>query len=252
MNPRQRRGFFVLILAGIGAVAVFTLVGSYVADIEAQVGPTVPGLRLAREVRAYEPITPDLVRSVQIPERWAPRTMLRAAESMADQVAGTTLPGGTLLQEGMLVTPPDIEAGERELAILVDAETGVAGKIGPGVTVDIYATFADSPNGPAHSRIVVQNAEIVGVGVVRDEQTTDGQFTDNAVVPVTFAISVEESLAIAYAESFAQEVRLGLRSPSDRDPLSDDERVFGVDGFSNSPSDADGISGSQTASEEEE
>ena len=41
----------------------------------------------------------------------------------------------------MLVAPPELAPGQREVAILVDAETGVAGKIGPDSVVDIVGTF---------------------------------------------------------------------------------------------------------------
>jgi pilus assembly protein CpaB len=169
---------------------------------------------------------------VEIPERWAPRTMLTSTDTLPGQVAGTTLPRGTLLQEGMLVAPPSIEQGQRELAILVDAETGVAGKIRPGTTVDIYATFTDTQNTAAQSQIIVQDVVIVDVGVVRDEPAVEGEFDENQVVPVTFAVSVEESLAIAYAESFAQEVRLGLRAPGDSQRLADEARSFRLRGRS--------------------
>jgi pilus assembly protein CpaB len=223
---------FLLLLAAVGAVVVFAMVSNYVAEIEAQVGPTVTGLRLTREARANEPVTPEHVRPVEMPERWAPRTMLTTTDTLVGQVAGTALPRGTLLQEGMLVAPPTIDSGERELAILVDAETGVAGKIRPGTTVDIYATFTDAQNTAAQSQIIVQDAEIVDVGVVREEPAAEGEFAENQVVPVTFAVSVEESLAIAYAESFAQEVRLGLRAPGDSQRLTDDARTFRLRGGS--------------------
>lgn len=226
MNPRQRRGMFLLVLAGLGAIGVFVGVSNYVSGVQRQVGPTVTGLRLGDEVQANEPITPEVVRPAQMPERWAPRTMLTSTDTLAGRVAGTTLPRGTLLQDGMLISPADIQPGERELAILVDAETGVAGKIGPGVAVDIYATFAESQTGPAQSRILVQDAEIVDVGVVRAKPSDDGEFVENEVLPVTFAVTVKESLAIAYAESFAQEVRLGLRAPGDTQRLSQAQRTF--------------------------
>ena len=42
----------------------------------------------------------------------------------------------------MLAAPPEINDGEREVAILVDASTGVAGKIEPGADVDVIASYA--------------------------------------------------------------------------------------------------------------
>ena len=66
----------------------------------------------------------------------------------------------------MLGSPPELATGEREIAILVDAETGVAGKISPGSIVDIVATFAgDEQQGiKAESNVVVPGARIIDVG----------------------------------------------------------------------------------------
>ena len=66
----------------------------------------------------------------------------------------------------MLGPPPELATGEREIAILVDAETGVAGKINPGAMVDIVATFAgnDQTGRKAESEIVVPGARIIDVG----------------------------------------------------------------------------------------
>ena len=49
----------------------------------------------------------------------------------------------------MLIAPPQLAPGQRELAILVDAETGVAGKIGPDSIVDVIATY---PGGDTKAR----------------------------------------------------------------------------------------------------
>ena len=99
MNPVQRRGVILLMLAGIGAIAVFAALRSYVADVSRQVGPLVEGLALSVDVGAYEPITADMVQAVTMPARWTPRTLLTSADALVGQVAGTDLPRGTLLQE---------------------------------------------------------------------------------------------------------------------------------------------------------
>ena len=52
----------------------------------------------------------------------------------------------------MLVTPPEINEGEREVAILVDAATGVAGKIEPGRQVDVIASYAADAADPDERR----------------------------------------------------------------------------------------------------
>ena len=90
-----------------------------------------------------------------MPRRWAPQTALRDRGQLVDLVAGADLPPDTLLQEGMLERPARARPGQREIAIMVDAETGVAGKIGPGSVVDIIATFAgghDPASSPSRRR----------------------------------------------------------------------------------------------------
>ena len=66
----------------------------------------------------------------------------------------------------MIGSPPELATGEREIAILVDAETGVAGKIDPGSIVDIVATFGgnDQQGIPPESNVVVPGARIIDVG----------------------------------------------------------------------------------------
>ena len=128
----------------------------------------------------------------------------------------------------MLGPPPELGTGEREIAILVDAETGVAGKIGPAATVDIVATFpGDTQAGTKDvASVVVPGARIVDVGQpelkggngVREEQQDPQQ-----VVPVTFALTPREVLRVTQAESFAQEVRLSLLRPGETSELKKKE-----------------------------
>ncbi len=219
MNPRQRRGVLLLIVAALGAIGVFVAVSSYVADVRAQVTPTTVALRLTRDVPAQANITPDNYDRVEIPLRWAPRGALLQESDLSGQVAASELTRGAFLQSGMTEPEPQLAPGQRELAILVDAETGVAGKVGPGSIVDITATFGgDDERQPPESQIVVNNARVIAVGRPRVEggDPRDGQQADpTQVVPITFALSVRETLVLTYAESFAQEVRLALARKGD-------------------------------------
>ena len=140
-------------------------------------------------------------------------------------------PAGSLLQEGMIGSPPELATGEREIAILVDAETGVAGKISPGSIVDIVATFAgDEQQGvKAESNVVVPGARIIDVGQpeLKGGNGVQEQAADPAqVVPVTFALEPREALTVTYAESFAAEVRLALLRPGEESELKAKQRVY--------------------------
>jgi pilus assembly protein CpaB len=232
VNPRQRRAVLLLALSALGLVAVFALVASYVADVRSQVDPKVAVLALSRDAPADEAITDDMVKTIELPAKYAPATALRDRGQIVGLVAGSRLTKGSILQEGMLVTAPALAGGQRELAILVDAETGVAGKIGPGAIVDIMATYAGNDRGKkADSEVVVPAARIIDVGQARVKgggslDQAQQQQNPEQVIPVTFALTPEQSLNVMYAESFATEVRLALRRAGDRAELSGDQSFY--------------------------
>lgn len=229
MNPRQRRGLLLIAIAALGLVVVFVLVAGYVADVREEVDPKVRLLALAKPVEENQAITDEMVKTIEMPERWAPPAAMRDPGALVGLVAGTDLDADTLLQEDMLVAPPQLAPGQRELAILVDAETGVAGKIGPDSVVDLIATYPGSDRKAPESRVVVPSARIIEVGQPRlkggngiQEQSADpGQ-----VVPITFALSPEQALVVSYAESNASEVRLALLRPGDSAELTGKQKVY--------------------------
>jgi pilus assembly protein CpaB len=218
MNPRQRRGALLMILATLGAVVVFITVVGYVGSVEAQIGERTEVLVLRQPIPADEPINPSAVESVQVPRRWSPQTMITDTAELAGKVAAADLAQGSYLQQGMLVDAPVLEQGEREIAIMIDAETGVAGKVSPGMRVDIIATF-QTQQGQTQQECamrIIRNALVVLVGQLTTEASSNGQAqpqsqTDlQAVVPITFALTQAEMIELARAESFATKVRVAL------------------------------------------
>jgi pilus assembly protein CpaB len=233
VNPRQRRGLLLLIVAAVAAVAVFVLIASYVATVRTEVGPLAPALRLRTDVSAFKPVTERMVEEVSVPRRWLPTTAVHTVDELRGMVASAPLVRGSYLQAGMLVPPPALAVGQREIAILVDAETGVAGKVRPGSVVDILATFQGSPGQAgtrASSKVIVRNARVLDVGSLERVSGSDlrGLLTQNQVVPVTFALSIKQSLVLTYAESFATKVRLALVGGGDSAPLGGSLTYEGV------------------------
>lgn len=230
MNPRQRRGALLIAAAALGALVVFFTVLSYVGDVSARVGSTVTAVELARPVSAYEPITEEMVRTIEVPRKWLPATAISNPAEVNGLVAAAELPEGALLQQGMLRERPGIQTGNREIAILVDARTGVAGKVRPGDRVDLIATMQMEEQ-PARAEVIVSDALVIDVGVASDSRNSDEQSAEfgepERLVPVTFALPVSEALKVSYAESFATELRLALRGGGDTTAIPESERVFG-------------------------
>ncbi|PFG34691.1 Flp pilus assembly protein CpaB [Sanguibacter antarcticus] len=231
MNPRQRRGLVLIVLTSIAAVAVFFGIMTYVDDVGSRVGPSVQVLRLTRDVGVYEAITEDMLASVEMPERWVSGATLLADEQddILGKVASSSFVAGTTVQTGMMVTPPAVEPGYREIAVMVDAETGVAGKVSPGDRVDIIATVGGTDTAPPSSRVWVSNAQVIDVGVARDvddESDARASFESSSGVPVTFALTTNDALKVAYVESFSVKLRLALRGAGDTSEISEDQWVY--------------------------
>ena len=237
MNPRQRRAVLLLALAVAGLLGVFVLVANYVSEVETQVGDKIVVLELTKDAKANEAIADDMVIEKTVPERWAPKAALKDRTDLVGYVAASDIPANSILQEGMLVTPPEISEGEREVAILVDAATGVAGKIEPGRQVDVIASYgavaADPDNGtkaePARSIVIVPGAKVIAVGTPRQKPANNAQEAQqnpSTVVPVTFALSKKQELRVAHAQVFAADVRLALLRPGDRPERTLGETIF--------------------------
>jgi pilus assembly protein CpaB len=152
-----------------------------------------------------------------VPQKWTPKTMISDPSALNGQVAGADLPAGAYLQYGMLVSAPALQPGQREIAIIIDAETGVAGKVHPGSIVDIYGTFPAQAKRRACATRIIRMAKVIQVGQLTAQRTGEAAKTSE-VVPITFALSSADSLKLTYAESFASKVRLALIGGTDSTP----------------------------------
>lgn len=228
MNPRQRKGIVLIFFTIVGALVTFGLVLSYVNSVASQVGPMTTVVTLARDVETLTSLKEEDVEVKEVPVRWAPNGALHSFKETSGLVTSGAYSKGDMLQAGMLESPPGLQSGYREVAIIVDAETGVAGKVSSGQTVDIIATVEDPNTKAQHAQVIVENAKILDVGVPTDvkEKDESGNFTDEKGVPVTFALSTQNALKVAYAESFAVKVRLALRGEGDDGALGPDSTQY--------------------------
>jgi pilus assembly protein CpaB len=236
LNPRQRRGVLLLVLAAVGAVVVFALVSSYVDDVRKDVEPKTSILFLRQSVPALQPIPPAVIGRKEVPQKYAPARALHEPLAIGNRVPSTELPAGVELQDGMLIAPPALEKGQQEVSIMINADTGVAGKVQPGDRVDVNATFAADDQSVATARKLITNARVVTIGLpqqgsrafpARDDNGTAPNPT-SLVVPITFALKPRDVLRLNYAETNAQEIRLSLVRPDDPNRISQRSREFAL------------------------
>ncbi|MET9763857.1 Flp pilus assembly protein CpaB [Streptomyces sp. NPDC006372] len=229
MNSRQRRGVILLLLSVLCALGAFAGVLSVIDDVKSKVGPEVTAYRLKSDVPPYTTLTAGQFEKTRMPERWLSANAVTDLREIRGKIAVTTLRAGSLLQSDMIVRRPALRPGQQEVAIMIDAATGVAGKITPGSSVNVYATFEGRrESDPDQSKIIVTNAKVIDVGELTalkpDESNRDRQPTD--AVPITFALSALDAQRITYAESFAQRVRLALVAPGGDTTVPEQDRTY--------------------------
>ncbi|MCC3771576.1 Flp pilus assembly protein CpaB [Streptomyces sp. UNOC14_S4] len=239
MNSRQRRGVILLLLSALCALGVFAGVFSVVHDAESKVGPEATAYRLRADIPAYQPLeqAEDRFEKISMPKRWLPATAVTDLGELTGKIAVTPLRKGSLLQEDMITERPELKPGQQEIAIMIDAATGVAGKINAGSRVNIYATFDGKDQGTKPvSKVIVSNARVLAVGKLkaldRDGGTSTATTTRHAgeAVPITFALDTKDAQRVAYAESFASHVRLALVAPGSNDEIGSGDRTYTLDG----------------------
>ncbi|MDL5203542.1 Flp pilus assembly protein CpaB [Streptomyces sp. ALI-76-A] len=229
MNSRQRRGVILLLLSVLCALGAFAGVLSVINDVQSKVGPEVTAYRLKTSVPPYTSLSADQFETTEMPERWLPDTAVTDLADIRGKIAVTTLKAGSLLQSDMIVDRPALQPGQQEVAIMIDAATGVAGKITAGARVNVYATFEGQREGdPAQSKLIVTHARVIDVGELTalrpDEDDRTRQETE--AVPITFALTTVDAQRITYAESFAEEVRLALVAPGADSTVPERDRTY--------------------------
>ncbi|MFJ8107172.1 Flp pilus assembly protein CpaB [Streptomyces sp. NPDC096132] len=228
MNSRQRRGVILLLLSVLCALGAFAGVLSVIDDVNSKVGPEVTAYELRSDVEPYTALDEGQFKKIEMPERWLSENAVTDLSAIRGKIAVTTLKKGSLLQSDMIVDRPALQPGQQEVAIMVDAATGVAGKIRPGYSVNVYATFEGARDSdPDQSKIIVTNARVLDVGEIKalDPDRNDRDSPTDAV-PITFALSTLDAQRITYAESFAKRVRLALVAPGGDTTIPDQDRTY--------------------------
>ncbi|MEU2115540.1 Flp pilus assembly protein CpaB [Streptomyces sp. NPDC016459] len=232
MNSRQRRGVILLLLSVLCALGAFAGVLAVISDVNSKVGPETTAYRVKSGVAPYTPLRAAQFEKISMPERWLSDTAVTDLRQIEGRIAVTKLKAGSLLQTDMIVEQPELQPGQQEIAIMVDAATGVAGKINAGATVNIYATFAgEKKDAPSQSRMIVAGARVLSVGkLTAISDSTDRSGRTSQAVPISFALSTLDTQRVAYAESFAEHVRLALVAPTTGGaPADQRDRTYTLD-----------------------
>lgn len=191
------------------ASAVFVILTNYVRGVASQVGPLTTVYQAATQIEAYAPLGEANLEPVEVPKRWASPASRLELTNLQNRRVGFRMKKGTVVTSDMLIPRSQLSRTEREVAINVDAVTGLAGRVRPGDRVDIYSVFSSVPGLTPQVRVLVRNVRVISIGGKQTiTETTANGVAENEVVPVTMALEPANSLAVTYATSFAKEVRI--------------------------------------------
>jgi pilus assembly protein CpaB len=236
MNARQRRGLMLLVVSVLLAVGALAGVVAVINDVESKVGPEATAYELSEDVDPYQELSADQLREVSIPERYIPDSAVTDLAEIEDQVAVGPLREGSLLQADMLADRPELAPGQQEIAVMIDASTGVAGKIYPGALINMYGAFQVTDRTGEQEeeyelvQLMINNAEVIEVGDLTEVEDDDSNTSE--AVPITFALNNEAAQRVTFAEAFAEEVRLALVAPGDEQEIPEEERTYTIVGDS--------------------
>lgn len=214
-----------MLLAGLVAIALFFSAVTYVGSVNSRIAPTVEIFRAADDLPAYSVIEEDDLESVDVPQKWTSAQATRDPEELVGRRVAFNVGTGTYLSDDMLLAPSSLNEDEREIALTVDAKTGIAGRIQTGDFVDVYAVFGENTD-VGTSRVLVRGVRVVSVRGVetRTQPNAQDELETQDVVPVTLALEPTAALAVTYADSFAVSVRLVGLPPGANTRNRDEER----------------------------
>ncbi len=225
-----------MIVAALVALGTFAAVTSFVASVSAQVGNHVTVYRAKEPIDPYTALTANNLEPVEVPERWVSKSEVLRLGELEGRRVGFRVNAGSTISSDMLVPSSELSSDEREIAINVDAVTGIGGRVRPGDRVDIYATFADVPGLAKQTRELVKDVRIVSMeGTQTVVSSSDDGVGQKDVIPVTLALVPKDAKAVTYASAFAQEVRLvglptdvGAKRKKGESSVYDARRLGGV------------------------
>jgi pilus assembly protein CpaB len=218
-------------LVAVAGAAVFfggaaaSIVSTREARVRAQVGPLVPVVVAARNIRAGKVITlstqSSLLARRRVPARFVPPQALRSPAEAVGFRSGVDLAAGDYITSGLLGAADDAAESNavaqhgdgRLVEVSVSGAATLLDQLGPGARVDVLVT--SDRGGPARTYLAMQNVELLSAAADANGSTS-GSSDRPADAIATLRVSLREALTLTAAQNFAREIRLVPRPDGDR------------------------------------
>jgi pilus assembly protein CpaB len=87
MNPRQRQGLMLVVVAAAGLLGVFLLIADYVSSVSKQVGAKISVVTLVSPLNPYQPVSPNMLAETSVLQKWAPRNAITDPDQLVGLVS---------------------------------------------------------------------------------------------------------------------------------------------------------------------
>lgn len=225
-----------LLVGGLAALLMALFAKQKNEETEAVLGNQVYVVKAARSIAAGTPLTPDVITTELVPEKFLPPNPIMKKD--IDIYISTPL--AVNVQEGAMILTSDfavaevsrdlsskIPAGERAMSVPVDAISGISGLLTPGDRVDVLGTFPVTdkdelvPDAQGQDSVgfvtmtLLQNVTLLAVG---RQLSNVGQSDNREGIynTVTMSLTVAESELLTIAQTRGK-LMLLLRNREDVD-----------------------------------
>ena len=226
LSRRRRRAIVVLALALVCGGLAASDVERRARRADERVGPLVPVAVARADVKAGTRLTPAVAASAftvrQAPARFVPPDSLPSPTEAAGGTLAVPVAAGSYLTGAMLARrrtgdPGAASSGERLVELNVMAGPDVLAA-GPDARVDVLLTTGGD-GGHGRSYLALEDVELAAVRAGGGEGTGHGA-SDGAAARANavagLRVGVRQAVFLTAAESFARELRLLLRPPSEQ------------------------------------
>jgi pilus assembly protein CpaB len=191
----------------------------------AQVGPAVPVLVAARDIRAGARVSPRALAVRRVPARFVPPDALTASDGLAGARPAVPIPAGSYVTAGLFEGSNDehqghggVRRGDRAVTVEV---SGAAGLV-VGARVDVLVSTESGASG-GRTLMALAGVELLRLqagpgGGAPAEGTGAGGAGAGPTALATLRVTLRQAVYLTAADNFAREVRLLARPPGDRSP----------------------------------
>jgi pilus assembly protein CpaB len=217
VKTRRRRGLLLLSVALASGGLAASQVRERERSVAAQIGPAVPVLVAARDLRAGARVAGSGLAVRRVPARFVPPDALASASGVVGARPSVPVAAGSYLTAGVFERSNrehsgggGVGRGERAVTVEVSGASGLAA----GVSVDVLVSTESGAGGRTEMALA-------GAELLRLEPGASGAAPAEAAAPsgptalATLRVTLRQAVYLTAADNFAREIRLLARPPGD-------------------------------------